>query len=89
MEVSFVATCVVDQDVESPLSLEEVLAELSHRLQVGQVQLHVKDVKTVTLKLDLPHSLPSLLHVSASNDDTGTSHCQGNSRVLADTRIPT
>lgn len=82
-------TCIVDQDVEFLLSLEEVLAELANRRQAGQIQLHVKNIKTVTLKLDLPDSFLSLFHISASNDDTCASHCQGNSRVLANTRIPT
>lgn len=84
-----VDTCVVDQDVKSLLSLEEVLAELSNRPQVRQIQLHVKDIKAVTLKLDLPHSFLSLFHIPASDDDAGASHCQGNSCVLANARIPT
>lgn len=82
-------TCIIDQDVKPLLSLEEALAEFPNRVQVGQIQLHVKDVKAVTLELDLPHSFLSLVHVPASDDDTGASHCQGNSCVLANARIPT
>lgn len=82
-------TCVIDQDVKPLLSLEEALTEFPYRAQVGQIQLHVQDVKVVTLELDLPHSLLSLVHVSASDNDTGASHCQGNSCLLANARIPT
>lgn len=82
-------TCIIDQDIKPLLSLEEALTEISHRAQVGQIQLHVNNVETVTLELDLPHSLLSLVHISASNDDTGTSHCQGNGCVLANARVPT
>ncbi|KAF3851408.1 hypothetical protein F7725_013180 [Dissostichus mawsoni] len=37
---------------------QEALTELPHRAQVGQIQLHVEDVKAVTIKLDLPSSQP-------------------------------
>lgn len=37
-------TCIINQDVEPLLSLEEAPTEFPYRLQVGQVQLHVKDV---------------------------------------------
>lgn len=84
-----IVTCIVDQDVKPLLSLEEVLAERSDRLQVRQVQLHVRHIQAVTPKLDLPHSFLCFLHISTCDDDTGTSHCQGNSCVLANTRIPT
>lgn len=82
-------TCIIDQDVKPLLSLKEALAEFPHRAQVGQIQLHVKDVQAVTLELDLPHSLLSLVHISASDDDTGASHGQGNSCVLANARVAT
>ena len=82
-------TCVIDEDVEPLLSLEEVLTELPYRVQVGQVQLHVMDVQVVTPELDLPRSFLGLVHVSAGNDDMGASHRHGNSCVLANTTVPT
>lgn len=82
-------TCIIDQDVKLLLSLQEALTEIPHRAQVGQVQLHVEDVKAVTLQLDLPHSLLSLVRVSAGDDDPSTSHGQCNGCLLANARIPT
>lgn len=81
--------CIIDQDVKPLLPLEEALAEFPDRVQVGQIQLHVRHVQAVALKLDLPHGFRSFVHVSASNDNAGSSRCQGNSCVLANARIPT
>lgn len=82
-------TCVVDEDVQPLLSLKEGLTEVLYGAHVGQIQLHVMDVNVVTPDLDLPHRLFSLVHVTASYDDTGTSHRQGNRRLFADASIAT
>lgn len=80
-------TCIVDEDIKSLLFLQEALAEVSHGSQVCQIQLHVKDVKTVTLELDLPHGLLSLVYISASDNDSGAPHCKSNSCLFANARI--
>ncbi|TNN45760.1 hypothetical protein EYF80_044033 [Liparis tanakae] len=76
-------------DIEPLLPLEEALAELPHGAQVGEIQLHVKDVEAAAPHLDLPHGLLSLVGVPAREYDAGASRRQGNGRLLANARITT
>lgn len=89
ISVFYPLTRIVDQYVEPLLSVEEALAELPYRLEVGQVQLHVEDVKTPAPELDLPHSLLGFGHISTRNDDTGASHRQGHRCLLPNARVTT
>lgn len=80
-------TCIIYQDVQTLLLLQKLLTKVSNGAQVGQIQLHIEDIKRSTVKFDLSHGRLSLFRVSASNDDTGASRCQGNSCLLASTRV--
>lgn len=82
-------TCIIDEDVKPFLFLEEAPTEVSDRLQVGQVQVHVRDVQAVTLELDLPYGSFCFVGVPAGDDDAGTSHCHGNGSVFANARAAT
>lgn len=88
-DTSTILTCVIDQNIQPLLLLQEVLAELSDRPHVGQVQLHEEHVHAVAPVLDLSHSLPGSVFIPTGDDDSGSSPGQSHSRLFADARVTT
>lgn len=86
-DTSTVPTCVIDENIQPLLFLQEVLAELSDGPHVGQVHLHEEHIHVVAPVLDLPHSLPGSLLIPTGDDDSGSSQGQSHSRFLADARV--
>lgn len=85
--MSTVLTCIIDENIQPLLLLQEVLAELSDGPHVGQVHLHEEHVHVVAPVFDLPHSLPGSVFISTGDDYSGSSQGQSHSRLFPDAGV--
>ncbi len=77
-------TCIVYQDVDLVLRVQESLGARPHRLERGQVELVDGDVGGLELVLDVLGGHPGLLDAPAQHDDPGTSFSQVKGGLLPD-----
>ena len=82
-------TCVVYENVQSFLALDELAGELPDGPQAAEVQVSHHDLQVARVSPDLLGGVFGLLEVATGEDDPGASPGQVQGRHPADARVAT